>query len=54
VGTERLLRKAIDLDGDYVTAYGALGQLYLAQGKLASARAEFEALAERSPHPERL
>ncbi len=51
VGTERLLRKAIDLDGDYVTAYGALGQLYLAQGKLASARAEFEALAERSPHP---
>ena len=29
--------------------YGALGQLYLAQGKLASARAEFETLAERSP-----
>ena len=51
VGTERMLRKAIDLDGDYVTAYGALGQLYLAQGKLASARAEFEALAGRSPHP---
>jgi tetratricopeptide (TPR) repeat protein len=51
VGTERLLRKAIDLDSDYITAYGALGQLYLAQGKLASARAEFEALAERSPHP---
>lgn len=49
VGPERLLRKAIDLDGDYVAAYGALGQLYLAQGKLASARAEFETLAERSP-----
>jgi tetratricopeptide (TPR) repeat protein len=49
VSTERLLRKAINLDGDFVAAYGALGQLYLVQGKLASARAEFETLAERSP-----
>jgi len=49
VSTERSLRKAIELDGDFVAAYGALGQLYLVQGKLASARAEFEKLAERSP-----
>ena len=47
--TERFLRRAIDLDGDYVAAYGALGQLYLVQGKLAAARAEFETLVDRTP-----
>jgi tetratricopeptide (TPR) repeat protein len=46
---ERFLRQAIDLDNGYVAAYGALGQLYLAQDRLDSARAEFEALAQRTP-----
>jgi tetratricopeptide (TPR) repeat protein len=32
-----------------VSAYGALGQLYVVQGKLPEALAEFEALATRSP-----
>jgi tetratricopeptide (TPR) repeat protein len=50
VSTERFLRKAIDLDGSYVAAYGALGQLYVVQGRLPEALAEFEALAARSPN----
>jgi putative PEP-CTERM system TPR-repeat lipoprotein len=46
---ERFLRRAIDLDNTFVAAYGALGQIFIVQGKHAAARAEFEALAQRSP-----
>jgi tetratricopeptide (TPR) repeat protein len=46
---ERFLRQSISMDSDSVGAYGALAQLYVVQGKLAAARAEFEAVAERSP-----
>jgi putative PEP-CTERM system TPR-repeat lipoprotein len=49
--TERLLRRALEVDDTYVAAYGALGQLYLSQKKLAPARAEFAGLAARSPKP---
>jgi tetratricopeptide (TPR) repeat protein len=46
---EGFLRRAIELDSGYVAAYGALGQLYMVQGKLEAARKEFEALAAQSP-----
>jgi len=46
---ERFLRQAISLDSGYVTAYGALAQLYVFEHRLDEARAEFDALAERSP-----
>ncbi len=46
---ELFLRQAIELDSRLLSAYSALGQLYMTQGKLAAARKEFEALAERSP-----
>jgi tetratricopeptide (TPR) repeat protein len=48
---EKYLRRAIDLDGGYLSAYGALGQLYVSQGKLDEARTEFEALAKQSQKP---
>jgi tetratricopeptide (TPR) repeat protein len=50
-GAESLLRRALDVDNTYLTAYGALGQLFVAQKKLNEARTEFEKLAERSPKP---
>jgi len=46
---ERFLRQAISQDSGYVAAYGALAQLYVFQRKLDAARAEFDAMAERSP-----
>jgi tetratricopeptide (TPR) repeat protein len=46
---ERFLRQAISLDSGYVAAYGALAQLYVFQHRLDEARAEFDALAKRSP-----
>jgi tetratricopeptide (TPR) repeat protein len=45
----RLLSRAIELDDTYLEAYSALGGLYIAEGRLASARAQFEAIAQRSP-----
>jgi tetratricopeptide (TPR) repeat protein len=46
---ETLLKQAIKLDGSFVTAYGALAQLYLIQHKLDAAQAEFESIVVRSP-----
>jgi tetratricopeptide (TPR) repeat protein len=46
---ERFLKQAVALDANYVTAYGALAALYLSEQKLDAARAEFEAMLERSP-----
>jgi tetratricopeptide (TPR) repeat protein len=46
---ERFLKQAVALDTNYVTAYGALAALYLSQQKLDAARAEYEAIVERSP-----
>jgi tetratricopeptide (TPR) repeat protein len=48
---EKALRRALSTDSSYLTAYALLGQLYASQHKLAAARAEFEALAERSSKP---
>jgi tetratricopeptide (TPR) repeat protein len=47
--SEQLLRQAIERDPNYLTAYGALGQVYLRQNKLDAARAEFDAIAQRDP-----
>jgi tetratricopeptide (TPR) repeat protein len=46
---ESALKRAIALDSNYVTAYGALAELYLVQRKLDAARSEFEAVAQRTP-----
>jgi tetratricopeptide (TPR) repeat protein len=46
---EQFLRRAIQTDAGYLPAYGALGGLFSSQGRLDEARAEFEALAARSP-----
>jgi len=46
---ERFLRRAIGMDSNYVAAYGALAQLYLFQHRLDEAKAEYEAMAARSP-----
>jgi putative PEP-CTERM system TPR-repeat lipoprotein len=46
---EESLRKAIDADPTSLDAYGALGGLYFAQGRLDQARQELEALIERQP-----
>jgi tetratricopeptide (TPR) repeat protein len=48
---EGFLRRALEADDTYLTAYGALGQLFVAQKKLNEARAEFERLAARMPRP---
>ncbi len=48
---EKFLRRALDLDSGYMAAYGALGQLYVTEGRLDQARAEFEVLAKQSPKP---
>ena len=47
----RSLRQAIVLDPSLLPAYSMLGQLYLRQGKLNEARAEFERLAGRQSRP---
>jgi tetratricopeptide (TPR) repeat protein len=46
---ERFLRQSIDIDPMYFPSYEALGQLYIVQGKLDAALAEFDAFAKRSP-----
>jgi len=48
-GAERLLKQAIVRDSSYVSAYASLAQLYVFERKIDEAKAEFEALAERSP-----
>jgi putative PEP-CTERM system TPR-repeat lipoprotein len=50
-GSEELLRRVLTKDPAHLAAYGALGQLYLRQGKLNEARAELEELAKRNPEP---
>jgi tetratricopeptide (TPR) repeat protein len=49
--TEQYLVRAIQADPSILPAYGMLGQLYVAQGKLDQARKEFQALAERQARP---
>jgi tetratricopeptide (TPR) repeat protein len=46
---ERTLRDLLRIDPSFLAAYGMLGQLYTAQQRLDDARAEFEALAFKSP-----
>ena len=46
---ENLLRRSMQADSGYLAAYSALGQLYLSQNKLEQARAEFQAVVDRSP-----
>ena len=46
---EELFRRAIALDGALAEAYNTLGQLYVQQGKMDQAQAEYEALAARQP-----
>ena len=48
-GAERTLRKVLEVAPDQLQAYGMLGHLYLAQGKLDLAKARFEHLASRQP-----
>lgn len=50
-GAEDFLRRAVQTDPGLLPAYGALGQLYVRQGKLDGARAEFEALSKRASRP---
>jgi tetratricopeptide (TPR) repeat protein len=50
-GAERMLKKAIETQPGYLPAYLALGQLYVSQGQLPAARAEFETLARQSVKP---
>ena len=51
-GGEKFLRRAIEADPSNLEAYGVLGRLYAAQGKLGQAVAEFDALAARQPSAE--
>lgn len=46
---ERSLRRVIELAPADSTAYGMLGQIYVSQGRLNEARAEFDAVAGRDP-----
>jgi cellulose synthase operon protein C len=48
---EKFLRRAIDLDTAYMAAYGALAHLYISQGRLDEARAEFEVVVKQTPKP---
>jgi tetratricopeptide (TPR) repeat protein len=48
---EKTLRRVLSVDPSYLSAYGALGQLYARQGRLDAALTEFEALADRDPKP---
>ena len=50
-GAEDFLRRAVQTDPGLLPAYAALGQLYVRQGKLDGARAEFESLAKRASKP---
>ena len=45
----QLLRTAIRTDPSKMDAYGLLGQMYIAQGRLEEAQAELEVIAERQP-----
>ena len=47
--TERSLRRTIEVNLSELQAYGFLGQVYFAQGKLDQAKSEFEAIARRQP-----
>ena len=49
VAAEEALRTAVQIDPSTLDAYSLLGQLYVTQGKLQEAQAEFELLAERQP-----
>jgi Tfp pilus assembly protein PilF len=46
---EKVLRQALEVDPSSLGAYGMLGQLYIAQGKLDQARVEFENFAKKQP-----
>jgi tetratricopeptide (TPR) repeat protein len=46
---EALLKKAIELDPDRLTAYGLLGGLYARQNRLSDARDQFRGLVEKDP-----
>jgi len=48
-GAEMLLRKAIDLDPDRLTAYSRLGALYVRQNRLADAIEKFRQVSSRNP-----
>jgi tetratricopeptide (TPR) repeat protein len=48
---ERLLQQAVRIDPALQPAYTALGQLYVAWGRLPDARREFEAVAARQARP---
>ncbi len=48
---EELLRQVIEIDSSYFDAYSALGQIYVRQGRLDAALAEFEQLAQRDSKP---
>ena len=47
--SEAVLKRVIELDPRNLTAYGALGRVYITQGKLDQAREEFATLAGRDP-----
>jgi tetratricopeptide (TPR) repeat protein len=47
--TEQALREAIAADPRFTPAYTMLAQLYLKQGKLDQARAEYEGISQRNP-----
>lgn len=49
--TERLLRKALEVDPSVLTPYEMLGRLYMSQKKLDQARKEFETLASKQSKP---
>lgn len=48
-GTERVLRRLIELDPSTLEGYGLLGQFYLARRQLSQAQAEFAELVKRQP-----
>ena len=48
---EAMFRRVIARDPNYLPAYSALGQLYVAERRLDEALAEFDALAKRDPKP---
>jgi tetratricopeptide (TPR) repeat protein len=48
---ETLLRQVLAVDASYLEAYAALAQLYVKQGRLDAALAEFDELSKRQPKP---
>ena len=46
---EQALRRAVSVDPRFTTGYAMLAQLYMQQGRLDEARAEFEGIVERDP-----